>query len=440
MSKKIYIETYGCQMNVGDSEVIFSILGKEGYERTESMDDADVILANTCSVRDNAEQRIWGRIEVFHKQKEKRSGVVVGIVGCMAERLKDKLLDTHKVDLVAGPDSYRTLPTLLRDIAPDKPQINVMLSHEETYADIVPVRTDRNGVSAFISIMRGCNNVCSYCVVPYTRGAERSRDPQTIVDEARDVFSKGYKEVTLLGQNVDSYNWKPAEGEGCDFPKLLEMVARISPELRVRFATNHPKDISDELIETMARYDNICNHIHLPVQSGSDRLLEKMRRRYTAEWYLERVAMIREVLPGCGITTDVITGFCSETEEDHQQTLELFRKVGFDYAYMFYYSERPGTLAARHYPDDVPLDVKTRRLNEIIALQSELSLKSNQNDIGKTFRVLVEGPSKKNPEELCGRSGSNKMCVFPGKGHKAGDYVDVKVLSCTSATLIGKLA
>lgn len=440
MSKKIYIETYGCQMNVGDSEVIFSILGKEGYERTESMDDADVILANTCSVRDNAEQRIWGRIEVFHKQKEKRSGVVVGIVGCMAERLKDKLLDTHKVDLVAGPDSYRTLPTLLRDIAPDKPQINVMLSHEETYADIVPVRTDRNGVSAFISIMRGCNNVCSYCVVPYTRGAERSRDPQTIVDEARDVFSKGYKEVTLLGQNVDSYNWKPAEGEGCDFPKLLEMVARISPELRVRFATNHPKDISDELIETMARCDNICNHIHLPVQSGSDRLLEKMRRRYTAEWYLERVAMIREVLPGCGITTDVIAGFCSETEEDHQQTLELFRKVGFDYAYMFYYSERPGTLAARHYPDDVPLDVKTRRLNEIIALQSELSLKSNQNDIGKTFRVLVEGPSKKNPEELCGRSGSNKMCVFPGKGHKAGDYVDVKVLSCTSATLIGKLA
>lgn len=440
MSKKIYIETYGCQMNVGDSEVIFSILGKEGYERTESMDDADVILANTCSVRDNAEQRIWGRIEVFHKQKEKRSGVVVGIVGCMAERLKDKLLDTHKVDLVAGPDSYRTLPTLLRDIAPDKPQINVMLSHEETYADIVPVRTDRNGISAFISIMRGCNNVCSYCVVPYTRGAERSRDPQTIVDEARDVFSKGYKEVTLLGQNVDSYNWKPAEGEGCDFPKLLEMVARISPELRVRFATNHPKDISDELIETMARYDNICNHIHLPVQSGSDRLLEKMRRRYTAEWYLERVAMIREVLPGCGITTDVIAGFCSETEEDHQQTLELFRKVGFDYAYMFYYSERPGTLAARHYPDDVPLDVKTRRLNEIIALQSELSLKSNQNDIGKTFRVLVEGPSKKNPEELCGRSGSNKMCVFPGKGHKAGDYVDVKVLSCTSATLIGKLA
>jgi len=439
MSKKIYIETYGCQMNVGDSEVIFSILGKEGYERTESMDEADVILANTCSVRDNAEQRIWGRIEVFHKQKEKRGGVVVGIVGCMAERLKDKLLDTHKVDLVAGPDSYRTLPALLRDIAPDKPQINVMLSHEETYADIVPVRTDRNGVSAFISIMRGCNNVCSYCVVPYTRGAERSRDPKTIVDEARDVFSKGYKEVTLLGQNVDSYNWNPEDGQGCDFPDLLEMVAGISPELRVRFATNHPKDISDKLIDTMAKYDNICEHIHLPVQSGSDRLLEKMRRRYTSGWYLDRVARIREVMPGCGITTDVIAGFCSETEEDHRQTLDLFRKVGFDYAYMFYYSERPGTLAARHYPDDVPLDVKTRRLNEIIALQNELSLKSNRNDIGKVFRVLVEGPSKKNPEELCGRSGSNKMCVFPGGGHKAGDYVDVEVVSCTSATLIGKL-
>lgn len=439
MSKKIYIETYGCQMNVGDSEVIFSILGKEGYERTESMDEADVILANTCSVRDNAEQRIWGRIEVFHKQKEKRGGVVVGIVGCMAERLKDKLLDTHKVDLVAGPDSYRTLPALLRDIAPDKPQINVMLSHEETYADIVPVRTDRNGVSAFISIMRGCNNVCSYCVVPYTRGAERSRDPKTIVDEARNVFSKGYKEVTLLGQNVDSYNWNPEDGQGCDFPDLLEMVAGISPELRVRFATNHPKDISDKLIDTMAKYANICEHIHLPVQSGSDRLLEKMRRRYTSGWYLDRVARIREVMPGCGITTDVIAGFCSETEEDHRQTLDLFRKVGFDYAYMFYYSERPGTLAARHYPDDVPPDVKTRRLNEIIALQNELSLKSNRNDIGKVFRVLVEGPSKKNPEELCGRSGSNKMCVFPGGGHKAGDYVDVEVVSCTSATLIGKL-
>lgn len=440
MSKKLYIETYGCQMNVGDSEVIFSILADEGYERTESIDEADVILANTCSIRDNAEQRIWGRLDQFQKQKESKPDAVIGIVGCMAERLKDKLIETGKVDLVAGPDSYRTLPTLLRDIAPDKPQINVLLSHEETYADIVPVRTDRNGVSAFISIMRGCNNVCSYCVVPYTRGAERSRDPQTIVAEARDVFSKGYKEVTLLGQNVDSYRWKPADGgKEVSFPELLEAVAGISPDLRVRFATNHPKDISDELIAVMAAHENICEHIHLPVQSGSNRLLEKMRRRYTREWYLDRVAKIREAMPGCGITTDVIAGFCSETEEDHQDTLDIFREVGFDYAYMFYYSERPGTMAARHFPDDVSLEVKTRRLNEIIALQNQLSLDSNLKDVGKKFKVLVEGPSKKNPDELCGRTGSNKMCVFPDKVHKAGDYVEVEVLSCTSATLICKL-
>lgn len=441
MSKKLYIETYGCQMNVGDSEVIFSILADEGYERTESIDEADVILANTCSIRDNAEQRIWGRLDQFQKQKESKPDAVIGIVGCMAERLKDKLIETGKVDLVAGPDSYRTLPTLLRDIAPDKPQINVLLSHEETYADIVPVRTDRNGVSAFISIMRGCNNVCSYCVVPYTRGAERSRDPQTIVDEARDVFSKGYREVTLLGQNVDSYLWKPADGgKEISFPELLEMVAGIDPDLRVRFATNHPKDISDELIRVMAAHENICEHIHLPVQSGSNRLLEKMRRRYTREWYLDRVARIREAMPGCGITTDVIAGFCSETEEDHQDTLSIFREVGFDYAYMFYYSERPGTMAARHFPDDVSLEVKTRRLNEIIALQNQLSLDSNLKDVGKKFKVLVEGPSKKNPDELCGRTGSNKMCVFPDKEHKAGDYVEVEVQSCTSATLICKLA
>ena len=441
MNKKLYIETYGCQMNVGDSEVIFSILAKEGYGRTEDISEADVILANTCSVRDNAEQRIWGRLEQFHKQKENRPQVVVGIVGCMAERLKDKLLETGKVDLVAGPDSYRTLPVLLRDVAPDKPQINVMLSHEETYADIIPVRTDRNGVSAFISIMRGCNNVCSYCVVPYTRGAERSRDPQTIVREAADVFSKGYREVTLLGQNVDSYHWKSADGSvTVDFPELLERVAAISPLLRVRFATNHPKDISDRLIDVMASHGNICRHIHLPVQSGSNRLLEKMRRRYTREWYLERVAAIRKAMPDCGITTDVIAGFCSETEEDHQDTLKIFSEVGFDYAYMFYYSERPGTLAARHYPDDVSLEVKTRRLNEIIALQNRLSLESNKRDVGKRFTVLVEGPSKKNPEELCGRTGSNKMCVFPDKVHKAGEYAEVEVVSCTSATLICKLA
>ena len=438
MNKRIYIETYGCQMNVVDSEVIFSIMRKEGYERTANMDEADIILANTCSVRDNAEQRIWGRLEVFRKQKESRPGVIVGIVGCMAERLKDQLTKTGKVDLVAGPDTYRTIPDMVKEITPGNPAINVLLSREETYADIVPVRTDKNGVSAFISIMRGCNNVCSYCVVPYTRGAERSRDPETILSEARDVFSKGYKEVTLLGQNVDSYLWKDGE-KVVDFADLLAAVAKIDPSLRVRFATNHPKDISDKLIETMAAHRNICDHIHLPVQSGSDRMLEKMRRRYTREWYMDRVRKIREILPGCGITTDVIAGFCSETEEDHQATLSLFREAAFDYAYMFCYSERPGTIAARNYPDDVPQEVKTRRLNEIIELQNQLSLESNRRDVGKVFEVLVEGPSKRNPEELCGRTGSDKMCVFPGLGHKAGDYVRVNVTDCTSATLLGTI-
>ncbi len=438
MNKRIYIETYGCQMNVVDSEVIFSIMRKEGYERTTAMEDADIILANTCSVRDNAEQRIWGRIEVFRKMKESNPGVIVGIVGCMAERLKEELTKTGKVDLVAGPDTYRTIPDMIKEITPGNPAINVLLSREETYADIVPVRTDKNGVSAFISIMRGCNNVCSYCVVPYTRGAERSRDPETILSEAREVFSRGYKEITLLGQNVDSYLWTDGQRQ-VDFPDLLESVALIDPSLRVRFATNHPKDISDKLIQTMARHDNICDHIHLPVQSGSDRMLEKMRRRYTREWYLDRVQKIREILPGCGITTDVIAGFCSETEEDHQATLSLFKEVAFDYAYMFCYSERPGTIAARHYPDDVPQEVKTRRLNEIIELQNQLSLESNRSDIGKTFEVLVEGPSKRNPDELCGRTGSDKMCVFPGLGHKAGDYVQVRIAECTSATLLGTI-
>lgn len=438
MNKKIYIETYGCQMNVVDSEVIFSIMRKEGYERTTVMEDADIILANTCSVRDNAEQRIWGRIEVFRKMKESNPGVIVGIVGCMAERLKEELTRTGKVDLVAGPDTYRTIPDMIKEITPGNPAINVLLSREETYADIVPVRTDKNGVSAFISIMRGCNNVCSYCVVPYTRGAERSRDPETILSEAREVFSRGYKEITLLGQNVDSYLWTDGQRQ-VDFPDLLESVALIDPSLRVRFATNHPKDISDKLIQTMARHDNICDHIHLPVQSGSDRMLEKMRRRYTREWYLDRVRKIREILPECGITTDVIAGFCSETEEDHQATLSLFKEVAFDYAYMFCYSERPGTIAARHYPDDIPQEVKTRRLNEIIELQNQLSLESNRSDIGKTFEVLVEGPSKRNPEELCGRTCSDKMCVFPGLGHKAGDYVQVRIADCTSATLLGTI-
>ena len=436
--KKLYIETYGCQMNVNDTEVIFSILGKEGYQRTEDINEADVIMANTCSIRDNAEQRIWGRIEQFAHHRKKR-GAIVGIVGCMAERLKDSLLDSHKVDLVAGPDSYRTLPELLSRITPDNPQINVMLSHEETYGDITPVRIDKNGVSAFISIMRGCNNVCSYCVVPYTRGAERSRDPHTIVREACDLWSRGYKEVTLLGQNVDSYLWKGPDGESVNFAKLLSMVAEISPELRVRYSTSHPKDISDEVIETMAKYDNICKCIHLPVQSGSDAMLEKMRRRYNREWYLERVAKIKSVMPDCSITTDIIAGFCGETEQDHQDTLSIMKIVGYDYAYMFAYSERPGTLAAKNHPDDIPVEEKTRRLNEIIELQNTLSLESNKRDVGKVFKVLVEGPSKRNPDELCGRASNNKMCVFPDKNHKVGDYVDVKVLSCTSATLICSL-
>ena len=436
---KLYIETYGCQMNVNDTEVIFSILAKHGYERTEKMEEADVIMANTCSVRDNAEQRIWGRIDCFNQARKHRPGVVIGIVGCMAERLKEALLDSHKVDLVAGPDAYRRLPELLEAVSPGHPQIDVMLSREETYADITPVRLDKNGVSAFISIMRGCNNVCSYCVVPYTRGAERSRDPRTIVMEACDLFSKGYREVVLLGQNVDSYLWKDEAGQ-VNFAALLRMVAEVSPELRVRFSTSNPQDISDEVICTMAEYDNICKHIHLPVQSGSNVMLEKMRRRYTREWYLARVAKIREVLPGCGLTTDVIAGFCGETEEDHRDTLSLFEEVCFDSAFMFYYSERPGTLAAKKYADDVDIETKTRRLNEIIALQGRCSLRSYRADIGKTFRVLVEGPSKKSPDELCGRASNNKMCVFPDRKHKAGDYVDVRVLSCSSATLICELA
>ena len=435
---KVYIETYGCQMNVNDSEVILSILQDEGYALTDNIDEANIILANTCSIRDNAEQRVWGRIDQFRLQKRKRSGVMIGIVGCMAERLKTKLLEGHEVDLVAGPDAYRSLPQLIRNITPSSPQINVLLSHEETYADISPVRMDKNGISAFISIMRGCNNVCSYCVVPYTRGAERSRDPETIVREAQELFDNGYKEVTLLGQNVDSYFWKDKDNadKNVNFAQLLEKVAKISPELRVRFSTSHPKDISDEVIYTMAIYENICRHIHLPVQSGSSTMLEKMRRKYNREWYLERVAKIRSVLPDCGITTDVIAGFSGETEQDHQDTLTLMEKVVFDSAFMFAYSERPGTLASKKYPDDIPYEEKTRRLNEIIALQGRMSLKSNEKEIGKYMKVLVEGPSKKNPDELCGRASSNKMCVFPSRGEKPGDYCTVKVESVTSATLI----
>jgi len=433
--KKVYIETYGCQMNVADTEIVFSILAKAGYGRTEDIAQADVILANTCSVRDNAEQRIWGRIEQFNFHRKTRPGVVTGILGCMAERLKEALLESGKVDIVAGPDAYRSLPRLLAAATQGHPQIDVLLSREETYGDIAPVRVDKNGVSAFISIMRGCNNVCSYCVVPYTRGAERSRDWKTIVREACNCAADGYREITLLGQNVDSYRY-----EEIDFARLLALVAEAVPGLRVRFSTSNPQDISDAVLETMASHDNICRHIHLPVQSGSDRMLEKMRRRYTREGYLERVAKIRALMPDCAISTDVIAGFCSETEEDHRDTLSLFEAVGFDSAFMFQYSERPGTLAAKKYPDDVPPAVKTRRLEEIIALQNRLSLESNRRDVGKTFRVLVEGPSKRNPAELCGRNSQNKMCVWPDTEHRPGDLVDVVVCDCTQATLLCNLA
>ena len=432
--KKVYIETYGCQMNVADTEVVFSILTREGYDRTEDIAEADVIRANTCSIRDTAEQRIWGRIDYFRGFRKKRPGLIVGILGCMAERLKDALLDSGKVDLVAGPDAYRNLPALLAAVSEGHPQIDVELSREETYGDIKPLRLDKGGVSAFISIMRGCNNVCSYCVVPYTRGAERSRDWKSIVREACDCFAAGYREVTLLGQNVDSYLY-----EDVDFADLLAKVAEVSPLLRVRFSTSHPKDISDKLIETMARYPNVCHQIHLPVQSGNDRILEKMRRRYTREWYLDRVRKIREVMPDCGISTDAIVGFCSETEEEFRDTLSIFEEVGYDSAFMFNYSERPGTLASRSYPDDVPAAEKTRRLEELIALQNRLSLESNRRDVGREFEVLVEGPSKKDSAQLCGRTGSGKMCVWTDAQHRAGEYVRVRVQDCTQATLLCEL-
>lgn len=440
--KKVYIETYGCQMNVSDSEVILSILKDEGYERTETMEDADIILANTCSVRDNAEQRVLGRIDEFKGERKKDENVIIGIVGCMAERLKDKLIKEKQVTLVAGPDAYRHLPEMLKNISPKNPQMNVKLSKTETYDDIYPKRLDKNGVSAFVSIMRGCNNVCSYCVVPFTRGPERSREPHSIIREACAAFHDGYKEVTLLGQNVDSYLWKattPGEKD-VTFAELLAMTAEINPKLRVRFSTSNPHDITDDVIETMGKYPNICKHIHLPVQSGSDKMLKLMRRKYSREWYLGRIKKIREVMPDCSITTDIIAGFCTETEEDHKDTLSIMEEVKFDYAFMFQYSVRPGTLASRKYEDDVPEEVKSRRLSEIIELQAKLSYESNLNDIGKTFEVLVEGPSKKNPEEeLCGRASNNKMCVFPGGGHKAGDYAIVKVEKCTPATLICSL-
>ena len=433
--KKLFIETYGCQMNAGDSEIVVSIMQQEGYRYTECIDEADIILINTCSIRDNAEQRIWGRLSEMRRLRKGKPSLIVGIIGCMAERLKEQLLSgEHGVDIVAGPDSYRDLPMLVRTAEDGGKGINVELSKEETYAEIAPVRLDKNGVTAFVSIMRGCNNYCSYCVVPYTRGIERSRDPQTIVAEARTLFENGYREVTLLGQNVNSYRC----GE-VGFPELMAMVAEISPLLRVRFATSHPKDISDALLEVMARYENICKSIHLPAQSGSNEMLKKMNRKYTREWYLERIAAIKRYMPDCAITTDLIAGFCGETEEDHQQTLSLMREVGYASAFMFKYSERPGTFSARHFEDDIEDGEKTRRLNEIIALQNSLSVVSNEAEVGKQRKVLVEGVSKRSDAQLCGRTSQNKMVVFDRHNYAPGDYVTVRITGCSSATLFGEV-
>ena len=438
MSRKVYIETYGCQMNVADSEVVVSILNDDGFTVTEKLDEADLILINTCSIRDNAEQRVWGRLDLFRQVRKKNPGTLVGVIGCMAERLKEQLLETDKmVDIVVGPDAYRDLPRLVGEAYEGHKGVNVLLSREETYSDISPVRMDRNGVSSFVSIMRGCNNMCSYCVVPYTRGAERSRDPETILREVRELFESGYREVTLLGQNVDSYIWE-GEGGSIGFHNLLELVAGINPELRVRFSTSHPKDMSDDVLRTMAKHENICKHIHLPAQSGSSRILSLMNRKYDREWYMNRIRAIREIIPECSVSTDMITGFCTETEDDHLESLSLMEWAGYDFAYMFKYSERPGTRAARKLSDDVPEKVKTRRLNEIIALQGKLSEKSKQADIGKEFEVLVEGFSKKSRKQLMGRTSQNKVVVFGAMDFKPGDYARVRITDCTPATLIGE--
>ena len=436
--KKLYIETYGCQMNFGDSEIVTSILQDEGWRYTEQIAEADAILLNTCSIRDNAEQRIWGRLREIDRYRKAKPSLVVGVIGCMAERLKEQLTEgEYAVDVVAGPDAYRDLPRLLAVAEAGGHGVNVELSREETYAEIAPVRLDKNGVTAFVSIMRGCNNYCSYCVVPYTRGVERSRNAHTIVAEARTLFEAGYREVTLLGQNVNSYRWEQSD-EQIGFPDLIRMVAEISPLLRVRFATSHPKDISDRLLETMASMPNICRHIHLPAQSGSSRMLQLMNRKYTREWYLDRIAAIRRYMPDCSITTDLISGFCTETEEDHQLTLSLMREVGYSSAFMFKYSERPGTRSQKTMKDDVSEQEKIRRLNEVIALQNELSLESNRRDVGKEFTVLVEGTSKRSEEQLFGRTSQNKVVVFDRRDYGKGDYVRVRVTSCSSATLLGE--
>lgn len=446
--KKLYIESYGCAMNFADSEVVASILSKDGFQTTTNFEEADVILLNTCSIRENAEVRIKKRLFDFKKQKQSNPELVVGILGCMASRMKQTLLEDEKlVDIVAGPDSYRDLPHLIEDVGSGQRAVNVLLSREETYADITPVRLDKGGVSGFVSITRGCDNMCSFCVVPFTRGRERSRDPETIIQECSDLFDAGYREVTLLGQNVDSYRWnmtskgeiKDSEQATMNFAELMENVAKINPLLRVRFSTSHPKDMSDEFLQVMAKYENICPYIHLPVQSGSNDVLLRMNRGYTREWYLGRIAAIHKYLPTATISTDIITGFCGETEEDHQATLSLMEEVKFDFAYMYTYSERPKTLAERKYEDDVPAEVKSRRLTEIINLQRANSLLSNEKQVGQIQEVLVEGVSKKSAEELAGRNPFNARVVFPKKDAKPGDYVTVKINSCTSATLIGEI-
>jgi tRNA-2-methylthio-N6-dimethylallyladenosine synthase len=446
--KKLYLESYGCAMNFSDSEVVASILANEGYETTKNSEEADVILLNTCSIRDNAEQRVNKRLFDFKQQKKNNPKLVVGILGCMAERLKENLLEQQKlVDLVAGPDSYRDLPNLIFEVNGGHKAVNVLLSRDETYGDINPVRLDNSGISAFVSITRGCDNMCSFCVVPFTRGRERSRDPQTIVQECKDLISNGYKEVTLLGQNVDSYRWNmTSKGEIKDesqkttnFAQLLDMVARIHPELRIRFSTSHPKDMSDEVIETMKRHENICAHIHLPVQSGNSEILSKMNRGYSREWYLDRIRAIKRIYPECYISSDFIAGFCGETEEQHQDTLSLMDEVKFSFAYMYTYSERPKTLAERKFEDDVPETIKSRRLTEIIDKQLSHSLENNKKEIGKIHRILVESISKKSQNDLAGRNTHNTKVVFPKGNHKIGEYVNVKIIDCTSATLIGEL-
>ena len=436
----IYIETYGCQMNFADSEIVASLLQKEGYGVTTEIADADYVLINTCAIRDNAEQRIRKRLRELRAQQQQNPRLRIGILGCMAERLQSQLMvEEENVSFVVGPDAYRRLPDLLAKVREyGVKTAETELSTTETYDDIEPVRLNSNGISAYISIMRGCQNYCAYCVVPYTRGRERSRNPETIVDEARNLWQQGYKEVTLLGQNVNSYRWKDGENI-VDFPELMRRVAEVNPRMRVRFATSHPKDLSDRLLEVMAQYDNICKCIHLPVQSGSDRMLKLMNRHYDAAWYLDRIAAIRKYMPDCSITTDVIAGFCSETVEEHQMTLDMFRKVRYDYAYMFKFSMRPNTYAEKHLVDDVPDAEKTRRLEEIIALQGQIALENNQQEIGKTYEVLVEGESHRSKEQLFGRNSQNKVIVFDRHDVQPGQYVRVKVVRCTAATLIGEL-